>query len=81
MSLAFSFFPEDYLDKLETSSYLRTISDTFFKPDVACIYVFVDLPAGMDEKTFLRHCHLKVNYSPHLINSNKSWATHLIESC
>lgn len=61
MSLAFSSFPEAYLDKLETVSYLRTISDSSFKPDIACTYVFADLPVGLDEKAFLRYYHLKVN--------------------
>jgi len=54
MSLEFNSFPEAYLANLKTGSYLRTISDSSVKPDVACTYVFADLPVGLDAKDFLR---------------------------
>lgn len=60
MSLTFSSFPEAYLEKLETGSYVRTISDSSFKPHVGCTYVFADLPVGLDEKAFLRYYQLNV---------------------
>lgn len=61
MSLVFSSFPEAYLDKVETGSFLRTTSDSSFKPDLACTHVFAELPVGLDEKAFLRYYHLKLN--------------------